>query len=606
MARNSVPQVFDKNMKRLAFLENAMDVAYELPLNALWTASFALPADDPKNEYCSSLNYVEIFDGETRVDLFRIIGEDFERTDNAVKVYTCEHVLATLMNDILFQYHQIGGVNVRTPQVINYILAQQTTERWQLNTCDFNKRFEYNFENENLLSAVFAVANCFDTEYQWTWDTTTYPWLLNLVDVGSSTENIDCEIRYKKNMVGVQRTKDDTQIANRIYALGYGEGVNQLTIKSANSGIPYVEDGVSQSQYGLCPTVLVDTRFEQAENLKAYALQVLERLKDPYVSYDVTAVDLFRINGDDYGRFLPGRVVRVIDTEDGISLRTKIVNVSKKDLRGDPAAITVTLANKEQSVADSISELQNRTRINETYAQGATNLLMQNFSDNADAGHPATFKVMIPAETVRINKMLLSVEFEAFRGYSTAVSSTEINLTSTNSGGGSTKTSDSTSITKSSTDADNDITSSSYGTHNHGIPSGTRLATVSGQGSTTVTGDVGFVWSGAHDHGSHTHDVSIPSHKHSITMPAHSHDMEFGIYEGETATSAAIIVDGNVMPTVTDYSSVNIIPYLSKDSAGKILRGTWHTVEIKPNKQSRIVAALFTQLFTNSRGGGDF
>ena len=113
-----VPQIFDHNMKRLAYLENAMQAGYTLETNTLWTASFSLPADDPKNQYCTSLNYVEIFDGDERIDLFRIIGENLERSDGATHTYDCEHVLATLLNDVLFQYHQYGGTGIRTAAVL--------------------------------------------------------------------------------------------------------------------------------------------------------------------------------------------------------------------------------------------------------------------------------------------------------------------------------------------------------------------------------------------------------------------------------------------------------------------------------------------------------
>ena len=52
------PQIFNRDMKRLAYLDNALAVGYGLETNSLWTATFTLPADDPKNAYCSPLNYV--------------------------------------------------------------------------------------------------------------------------------------------------------------------------------------------------------------------------------------------------------------------------------------------------------------------------------------------------------------------------------------------------------------------------------------------------------------------------------------------------------------------------------------------------------------------
>lgn len=598
MANLSVPQVFDKQMHRLAFLDNATSVGYDLPINALWSANFTLPADDPKNEYCQPFNYVEIFDGETRIDLFRIVGVDFTRSDSISTTYTCEHCLATLLDDVIFQYDQIGGANTKTYQVLQYLLGKQTTQNWVMSECDFERKFEYNFENDNLLAAVFSVPQCFDAEYIWQWDTTVYPWALSLKALPTE---ISAEIRYGKNLAGIHKTTDCTTVVNRIFPLGYGEGVNQLTIKEVNNGLPYVEDGLSQQRYGLHQSILVDSRYQVAENLMDYAKQNLMQLAEPYVSYEVSAIDLFRLRNDDYGHFRTGAKVKVIDQEDNITLTTTVVEVKKDDLRSDPAAITVTLANKEQSVASSISDLENRTLINETYSQGATNVNVQNFADNADANYPASFKMYIPENAVRINQVLLNVQLEAFRGYSKSVSSTKIDLTATNTSEAQGSTSSSTvlkaeNISPSSDEAANAV-------HNHGIPAGTRIIIGSYDG--TPTGSVGWTPSGAHNHGAHTHTFNLPSHSHKITMPSHNHNMEYGIYTGSTADSITVAVDGNSLPAITDYNNINLVNYLSTNDTGKINRG-WHTIQITPNKQSRIVAALFLQIFTNSRGGGDY
>ena len=40
----TVPQIFDRNMKRLAYLDNAISVGYTLEANSLWTATFTMPA----------------------------------------------------------------------------------------------------------------------------------------------------------------------------------------------------------------------------------------------------------------------------------------------------------------------------------------------------------------------------------------------------------------------------------------------------------------------------------------------------------------------------------------------------------------------------------
>ena len=615
----AVPQVFDRNMKRLAYLDNAMSVGYALETNSLWTATFTMPADDPKTEYCTPLNYVEIFDGDERIDLFRIIGEDLERSDGATRFYNCEHVLATLLNDVLFQYHQCGGTGVRTAEVLNYILNRQTTRNWVLGSCDFERFFEYNWENSTLLAALFAVPECFDSDYLWTWDTTGYPWSLSLV---APSDRLKSEIRYAKNMTEIRKSRDDTGLANRIYALGYGEGVNQLTISSVNNGLPYVEDALSIEKYGLCSSILVDTRYEVEENLKAYAEQILRESAEPYYSYEIGAIDLHRLTGDAFSRFWPGEIVRIVDDEDGVNLRARIVSVTKDDAQGDPGAVSVTIANKSKDIAGSISDLQSRALIGETYAQGATNQQVYNFSDNADADHPATMKIYIDESVVRINKMLLNIQFEPFRAFEQAIGGGGGQTTS--SGGGST-TSSGGGQTSSGTalESSNILPNETKGqaVHNHGLSSGAKLAIV--DSSLKIVGYESFVWSGAHVHPAHTHRISdhthrVDSHTHRVsahthTVPAHTHTVQnhthaiqFGIYEGQRASRATIRVDGNVLPAQSGYDNIDIVAYLSKDDSGKIQRGTWHTIEVLPDTMSRIVGAVFSQTFCNSRGGGDY
>mgnify|MGYP004458734941 FL=1 len=613
------PQVFDRNMRRLAYLDNALAVGYALETNSLWSATFTLPADDKKNAYCAPLNFVEIFDGDERIDLFRIIGEDLERSDGATRYYNCEHVLATLISDVLFQYHQCGGSGVKTADVLNYILARQTRQNWKLGDCDFKRYFEYNWENSTLLSALFAVPECFDSEYLWSWDTTVYPWTLSLT---MPTDALKSEIRYAKNMTNIKKTTDATSIANRVYALGYGEGVNQLTIESVNGGVPYVEDALSIERYGLCSTILVDSRYEIAENLKAYAEQILAGLKEPYVSYEIGAIDLHRLTGDSFSKFRPGEVVRVVDEADGINLRTRIVRVEKSDAEGDPGNVTVTIANKTQDIAGSISDLQSRALIGETYAQGATNQQIYNFSDNADTTHPAKLQLYISSSVVRINKMLLNVEFEAFRAYEKTVKSGGGQTTS--SGGASTATSSSGGGTSKSTSngGGSTVTSQSGGS------SSETAGNIGDYNTNDVTANDGK----QHHHQLiHTHSISIPGHTHKVSVPAHSHDfsigehshsvnipnhthstkdhtheIEFGIYEGQRASKATIKVDGKEIPAQTSYSNIDIVEFLATDDSGKIRRNAWHTIEILPDNMSRIVGAVFAQTFCNSRGGGDY
>ena len=597
-------KIYDTSMKELARLENAYDIGYELKLNELWTCEFKLPRDDKKAKYCQPFNYVELFDGKDRVDLFRILPSELTAEATAYTVYHCEHVLATLIDDVLFKYHQIGNVGVYTPQVLRYILDKQSTKRWQLVECDFKRQFEYKWENENLLAALLSVPKCFNEQYKWTWDTRTYPWTLSLKRLD---ESYKADIQYRKNMQNIVKTVDPTKIVTRLYALGYGEGDNQLDIKSINNGLPYLEKNVGK--YGLKQSILVDRRFESPETLKEYARSVLDGLSEPYISYKVKAVDLSIKDSKKYAKFMPGDYVLIRDVEDGINLKIPIMTVKKSDIKGNPFDIEIEIANKSQDITGSISEIMERARINDTYSQGATNLMQMAFVDNADNKYPATIRFYVPQEMARINKLILNYTLEPFRAYSKATKGGGADVKTTESGGGDWTATESGGGDYTSTEADGGTFTTTHEATNVRM---LKNRYWTGKGDYVDVNQVNFhehtIDIKEHKHNvaiePHTHSVNIKSHKHSFVLPDHNHEILYGMYEGGSAKDCYLKVDGQTVYK-TD-KEVNLIPYLSKDDGGRIQRGTWHTVEIVPDKLTRINASLFIQLFTNSRGGGDF
>lgn len=644
--RKSYVTIYDLQMRRVAMLENAFGIQYEMPMNALWTASFNLPADDPKNAECRPLYFAEIFDESERIELFRILPSALRKNSSGSAItYQCEHVLGTLLDDILFQYHTIGNLGVYTEDVLAYILSKQSMARWQLGTVEFFHQFEYNWENENLLGALFSVPKPFVDEYQWTWDTTTYPWTLNLVRPSNEVQAV---IRYGVNMQGIERVIDPSNVVTRIYGLGYGEGVNQLTFAELNNGKPYLDAEPEYiEKYGLMQTVFVDRRFEYPETLMARCQVLLDELKQPRVTYVVQASELYALTKDPIDKFRTGAMVRVQDPEIGEDVTFRVLNVRKQDAIGAPGNVEIEIANRPQDIAGSIADLRNRQYANEVYAQGATNFDSHDFADNCDPEHPAVLRFYIPEETARINKVRLSYRVEPFRAYSRAieagggVSTTTaagggVNTT-TAAGGGTTTTTAAGGGTVVTSESDDYDDSPSYQT---GIVFGGYQIPTTNNGwhyhivdpinnVTDYDGDHYHFLEADHTHYQtlipHTHDVAVPDHvhvlvlqnhthqitindhTHQITLAPHTHDIEYGIFEGPTPTAVTVRVDGNVVPGLgTSADEVDIIPYLSKDTSGRIQRGTWHEIKITPDRLGRIVASVVTQIFVQSRGGGDY
>lgn len=622
-------KILNQSRQPVAILENAYGISYTKRLNEIWGASFNLPLDDPKNAECQPLNYVEIIDDLTGeyIGLFRIVPAETRKiaTINEIK-YVCDHVIATLLDDILFEYHQT--VNWTTRQNIEYLLDKQTTKHWRLGTCDFTRYFHYKWEDENgLLGPLFSIAQPFDEQYVWTYDTQSYPWTVNLV---RPSMNVTCEIRYGKNQREIERDIDPANIVNRIYPKGYGEGVNQLTIRKVNANKPYLEDAASIAKYGLKSYVWVDRRFEDANTLKASAQALLTEWAVPKVSYRVKAVDLSSLTGMDVDKLRLGRVVRMIDPDLG-TFEARIVNESKADITGDPGEIELEIANKTADLGTTAADIERRQQINEVYAQGATNLLVYPYNDNADQNNPAVIRFYLPEEMVRINRIDLTFETTEFRTYGKATEGGGETSKTTEGGGATTATSSSGGGTT--------ATSSSGG--------GVAKSTASGGGSTqssSISNPTFFAYTSSpvnpgddhihaievtdqmnhnhtvqipshthefdvpnHNHSvtvpNHSHNVSIPNHSHEFTLPNHTHEIAHGIYKlNRVPNQVTIKIDGlNVPHTSSSGDNLDLANYLSKDSGGNVVRG-WHTLEITPSDLGRITAQLNLQFFIQSRG----
>lgn len=188
---------------------------------------------------------------------------------------------------------------------------------------------------------------------------------------------------------------------------------------------------------------------------------------------------------------------------------------------------------------------------------------------------------------------------------------------STDSGGDSVETSDSVTLTARNTYAVDDG-GRGNSNHNHGIEKSTRLAIV--DRSNEIIGAVIWTPSGAHEHEAHSHEIDIPRHRHdfevpdhshrfevqdhshNFTVPAHRHDVSPGIFRFGNPRSFTLYVNGRARQTFSSTSAeIDITSYLL-DTGGKIPRGTWHNVEIRPNDLSYITINIYLQGFIQSRG----
>ena len=595
MARKII-EVYDKSLKKLAILQNALDVSESININAVSTMTFTLPKNDPKNEYCAAFNYIKFGDR-----MYRILPSEFDLTTSPTMVYECEHVIATLIDELMYGEVVIGNLGVYTTEVIEFVLSKQKTKHWKLGVCEFARQFEYGWTNESLLSALFSIPNSFVDPYIWEFDTTSYPWTVSLKKLDTS-QNPQLYIRQGKNLITLKRRSDPTNICTRLYAHGYGEGINTLTFADINDGKPYIDSPQEYiDKYGLKEKLFVDRRYENKESLLEAARAMLNELQEPYVEYEVEFVE---VSEQFLDKAEVGKVCMIIANE--VQYKTYITGVEWD--YGETTDCKLTIANKPQDVASSVADLADRQRIEMTYAQGATQLYAQSLQANCDSNNGAEMQFYIPAEMKIVNSVQVKIKMSRFRAYSQATSTTDKSTQTSSSGGRSTQTSSSGGggSTTSGAGGGGITTSGDSGVD---VTWGDRETTVASGHSHYVrvtTGHKHEIELPEHSHrvtiSSHSHNVSIPAHTHNVDIPGHNHEITPGIYFFGSAKNFKLYVNNVLRGSFSSSGAeVDITQYLVNDQ-GIISRGTWHSVNIVPDDLAYICLDMYVQGFVQSRG----
>lgn len=402
--------VYDRETrKKTAVLQNAYNIIETHELNQIYTLSFTLPSTDEKTKYCLPCHYVRWGDDG---ELYRIKEPKLDESNIGTITYECEHVITTLCDSIMFGSFQYGGANVKTSAVISWLLRQQKTQTWTLGECDFDRKFEYLWEQENILNALYSIPKEFASPYKWFFDTTVYPWRISLKAI-NLTAKPEYYLRAKSNILASGTSADYANICTRIYPLGYGEGVNQLNIRSVNGNVPYLQSPPEIiAQYGIVEKVLVDRRFENAESLKAYAQTMLDLYQTPSMSRSFDVTDLYPLTAQSWDNAEVGKICKM--TQDGTT--AYITKVKRQwDKAGD---LQIDLSTKATDIASSVADLADRIRIESVYAQGATQLYQHSKDANATPDKGMVMSLYFPSEMKQINKVLMRLKLNRFRSYS--------------------------------------------------------------------------------------------------------------------------------------------------------------------------------------------
>ena len=580
-------ELYDPALHLMRPVDHALKIGYEQKLNELSTATLEVACEDEiVRNILVSASFARIRDGDEDLGFFRFasIPRD-EHAPQGVCAYSLQSAECTLLDDLLEGWHEIGGTGISTRDVIEYILARQSTEgvqRWVLGECDFEDYYQFNFQDVTLLEAIMSLGETLLDDYQFVFDSTAEPWTMHLKRLGGEAK---CSLVYRRSMTRFRRSVDG-RVVTRLYGRGYGEGDNQLTIASVNGGKNYLDAGASaMRKYGVRCGVHVDTRQTDPATLKAHMLRILENGQHPTVSYEADAIDLARATGESWDRVDVGKKVLVLDEILGEAISVRVTSRRKDDVDGDPGGVSYVLDNSVADTAEELSEIRDKIGVHELYSQGATNMYSMQISENADASHPLVMRFYVPGNVLRINSCLMTWEIGRFRTHIKMAKSGGGSSRTSETGGGATVTlpaqTISTGVKYTSGPMDTDGGSAGY----TGGPKD-----FAGSGKTTT--DSG---------GSHDHEVAKHGHSFSDTYSLswnHVHsggsDYTGGVYDysGKTISISGTTETVSLMTQKAgshshDFDHVHNMPHVHNmahehtiPALSFTLSGHSHTVEI--------------------------
>ncbi len=351
--------VFDSTGDRVAYLHKAYEIKREQKVNEVPTLSFTMPGDDDKIIYLSSANHIKVYntkndEWEGLYDIIEIANE-WDESRSVVRV-ECAGALARLVAEDNISYDTTTSPTTPLNVITALLDLQRGATPIAVGTIEPTTAFAFAIENSNILKAVLECVSYLGG-YIEVDETGKLNWR------NEPSGKPVREIRYQKNLKGLTRKIDFSQIANRIYAYGFGETEAQLTLVDAGEANEYIEDTISQTEYGIRAKRITDKRIRHPETLLRWARNNLDAYKNPIYSYIVDATNL-AAHPDysfEFESLSIGDLVRVTNPDIGVNVDTIIVSVSE-DL-SEPHILNIELETITPDLSDTFANIRDSTHL---------------------------------------------------------------------------------------------------------------------------------------------------------------------------------------------------------------------------------------------------
>lgn len=329
--------------------DDVIDPRERWKLNREHLLEFQYPIDNPEAEYIVGDNFVKY---NKQIFIIRDPKRVHNPSGKRLKV-TCESILTELLEKHI---REISFQNNTLQEMLD-IITQGTRIRFNVQNIHGLKTIEE--ETENAYEAALVCISEYNAEYE-------SPGLpdkdgfFNVVVKQEIGRNRGIQVRYAKNLKGIEHLIVDRNIATRIYFYGR-EG---LTFEAVHpKGLPYL-DAPNIDDYPRPKELSVtwgnvqspQTLFDRAQEYMS-----AEKPYEPKMSYKVDFTDLSE--HPDYGKFEKldkGDTTTVINEEIDLNIKARAVEF-EKPLKA-PEQSRIILANFVETIIDSMNAHDRTTR----------------------------------------------------------------------------------------------------------------------------------------------------------------------------------------------------------------------------------------------------
>lgn len=509
----------------------------------------------------------------------RVLNITDRMDDNGIftKEVTCEGAL-NYLKDI--HMRRVRYANKTPSQILADMLNKYNANAEQqilLGDIKLTQPLTLDFNYETILNCILKIRNILGGDIR----VRETDGNLYLDYLEAQGENNEVEIRIGYNLKSYIKEYDPTDLITRCIGLGYGEGINQLTLEAA-IGNDYIQDDEAINQYGIIEGIMTDKEIQDSYTLLAKTQTALAQNKQPKLIISANALDLSMLAGHEGEIYRLGDTIHIINDrlptnyyltenftiEDAtLDVYARVVERNFSNILAEAYSPDIVISTRPIRLTDEIIDLKQRNTTLENAPQGSTYIDTYGYAENIDAAHPFQLPVWLSPDILNINRVRLHIDSQKYRAYEkgmaagggTVVTSAEGGGTTVSSsgGGGTTVTSaggGSTTATSSSGGGVEKTTASGGGTTVSSAAPQTMdfweidRQTTGGPGDhqhtymdsfwdidsvqdhthrVTVPSHTHSISIDAHTHsvtiGSHTHDVTIPNHTHSVTIPNHTH-----------------------------------------------------------------------------------